>query len=139
MNHSSRSGRWAVRSGALLAAATLLASAATSHAAAPTDAQAACLLAVNKAVASIAKTEGKNVSGCVKAAASGKLVQPTIEGCVDADAKGKVLKAHQRAQASIVKACTEAPDFGTTDLTGAAATNAVERNPQGPGEEALRR
>lgn len=108
------------KNGAVLAVtAMLLGTATASHAAAPNAAQAACLLAANKAIASVAKAEGKNVAGCVKAAPAGKLVEPTISACIDGDAKGKVAKAHEKAAASVAKACTEAPPFGVSDLTGA--------------------
>lgn len=89
--------------------------------AAQTAGQRGCIVASHKGFTAVAKAEAKLAAACVKAAASGKLEDPTIEACVLADSKGKVAKASTKAMEKIAAACAEAPDFGATDLTGAAA------------------
>jgi hypothetical protein len=89
--------------------------------AAQTAGQRGCIVASHKGFTAVAKAEAKLAAACVKAAASGKLEDPTIEACVLADSKGKVAKASTKAMEKIAAACVEAPDFGAADLTGAAA------------------
>lgn len=108
--------------GTFVLAAALLSPGVPAHAqlmAAQTD----CLLAANKAVASVASTEGKTIAGCVKAAVGGKLVEPNIAACIDGDAKGKVAKAHEKAAGSVAKACPTTPPFGITDVSGMMLVN----------------
>jgi hypothetical protein len=88
-------------------------------------AQQACINAVHKGFAAVAKAEAREAASCVKAAALGELMQPTVAGCIAADANGKIAAAASKATASIPDKCGEAPDFGAGDLTGAAAVAAA--------------
>jgi len=83
--------------------------------------QQACINTVHKAFAAVAKAESREAAACVKAASLGGLAQPTVAACIAADAKGKIAGAGAKATASIAKACSEAPDFGPSDFTGASA------------------
>ena len=84
-----------------------------------TSGQQACLNAVNKDGAAVAKTQGKENVACVKSAGKGTLVG-TAQACLTADPKGKVAKAKGKTTAAATKSCGTAPSFG---FTGAAAVN----------------
>jgi hypothetical protein len=82
--------------------------------------QQACLNAVNKNGAAVAKTQGKENVGCVKAA--GKAGPTGAQACLTADAKGKVAKAKGKTTAAETKSCGAPPSFG---YTSAATVNAA--------------
>ena len=123
-NHSPRPTRPGLGA-RMLAAAALLFLIDGPVLAEQTAGQRACVLASHKGFTAVAKAEAKLAAACVKAAASGRLEDPTIEDCVLADAKDKVAKASTKAMEKIAAACTEAPDFGAADQTGAAAVAAA--------------
>ena len=85
--------------------------------------QQACLNAVNKNGAAVAKTQGKENVGCVKAA--GKAGPSGAQLCLTADGKGKVAKAKGKTTAAETKSCTQAPSFGYT--SGAAVNTAAQQ------------
>ncbi|MEE8311543.1 MAG: hypothetical protein V3R77_04750 [Candidatus Binatia bacterium] len=86
-----------------------------------TKQQQACINATHKAFAGVAKAQGKLVSACIKAGAAGKLAEASVEVCTTVDTKGKVTKAASKASASVAGKCTQLPDFGPNDPTGATA------------------
>lgn len=88
-----------------------------------TSPQQACLNAVNKNGAAVAKTQGKENVGCVKAA--GKAGPTGAQLCLTADGKGKVAKAKGKTTAAETKSCTQAPSFGYT--SGAAVNTAAQQ------------
>lgn len=112
-----------------LAAATLAALAlnclASPALALQSKAQQACILTVHKAFAAVAKAEAREAASCLKAAALGDLVQPTVVDCIDADVRSKVAAARAKAAARVQDKCEESPDFGPADSTGAAAVTAA--------------
>lgn len=85
-----------------------------------TSPQQACLNAVNKNGAAVAKTQGKETVGCVKAA--GKAGPTGAQTCLTADGKGKVAKAKGKTTAAETKSCGTPPSFG---YTSAATVNAA--------------
>ncbi len=85
-----------------------------------TSDQKACLNAINKNGAAVAKTQGKENVACVKQA--GKTGPAGAQACLTADAKGKVGKAKGKTTAAETKSCTMAPNFG---YTSAAVVNAA--------------
>ena len=80
-------------------------------------AQVGCLGALAKAEAKLVKTQGKEVSGCVKGFAAGKLAScQTAEGCLRADGNGKVAKVSDQLRFAEEKSCAaEEPDFGVAE------------------------
>ncbi len=87
-----------------------------------------CLNAVNKDGSAVARTQGKESIGCLKAAGKGTLVG-TAQACLTADAKGKVGKAKNKTTADETKNCTPAPSFGYTSaaiINTAAADGEVD-------------
>ena len=72
-----------------------------------------CLNGLNKDGAGVVKTQGKEDTGCLKAAGSGKLVG-SAQTCLSADSKGKVQKAKDKTSALETKSCTTPPTFGYT-------------------------
>jgi hypothetical protein len=88
--------------------------------------QQACLNALNKNGAAVAKVQGQENISCVKAFQTGKT--GTATGCSTADLKGKVGKAKAKTSAAQAKSCGTAPDFGFTGATtvnSAAVTSKV--------------
>lgn len=85
--------------------------------------QQACLNAVNKNGAAVAKTQGKENVGCVKNA--GKAGPTGAQTCLTADGKGKVAKAKGKTTAAETKSCTQAPNFGYT--SGATVNTAAQQ------------
>lgn len=83
-----------------------------------TSPQQACLNAINKNGAAVAKTQGKENVACVKAA--GKAGPTGAQACLTLDAKGKVAKAKGKTTAAETKSCGTPPSFG---YTSAAAVN----------------
>lgn len=108
---------------ALGAVALLLVSALGAWAQLQTSGQQACLNAVNKNGAAVARTQGKENLACLKGAGKGTLVG-TAQSCLGADAGGKVAKAQGKTTAAEAKSCGTAPSFG---YTGAATVNAAAR------------
>ena len=56
-----------------------------------------CINELNKNLAKVAKTQGKDICSCIKDGSKEKLSGQTIEQCTTADNKGKVGKAKARA------------------------------------------
>ena len=122
MNPTPRS--LAARAALRVAFAVLALGVAASPARALEDkAQQSCLNAVTKGFAAMTKAEAKEAAICIKLASMEALPQPSVEACIAADAKGKVAGSRTKAAAAIAKACTKAPSFGTSDLTGATAVS----------------
>lgn len=109
---------------ALLAILPLLGLAGTATAL-ETKAQQACIKASHKGFARVAAAEARAAASCLKAAAAGAPIQPTIAACIAADTDGKIADANSKATAAIQKACTEAPSFGPADLSGAGVVAAA--------------
>jgi len=86
-----------------------------------TSAQQGCINATHKGFTGVAKAQDKLVSSCIKSAAAGKLVEPSVEACTTDDTKQKVAKAEQKATQLIADKCSQLPDFGPDDPTGATA------------------
>ena len=78
-----------------------------------------CLNGINKDGAGVAKTQGKENIGCLKAKGQGKLVG-SAQTCLTADAKGKVQKSKDKTSADATKNCGTPPSFG---FTGAPTVN----------------
>src|SRR2546425_1584702 len=72
--------------------------------------QAKCTNALNKSLATVAATQGKENANCIRKAAPGAL-----EGCLTADPRGRVAKAKSRTLALEGALCEVAPAFGATD------------------------
>ena len=73
-----------------------------------------CILGLNKNMAKVAKTQGKDICACIKDGSKGKLVG-TIEDCTTADTKGKVANATAKTISKASSDCTPPPDFGPSD------------------------
>ena len=73
-----------------------------------------CIVGLNKNMAKVAKTQGKEICACIKDGSKGKLVG-SIEDCTTADAKGKVAKARAKTLSKAGSDCTTPPDFGPSD------------------------
>ena len=97
-------------------------------------AQQACINAVNKGFAKVAKAQRKEIAGCIKRGVKGKLAGgETIDSCMVADEKGKVAKAGQKTLDQELVRCTEPPDFAyssgpTASTQSAAAELALVRS-----------
>lgn len=107
-----------IRSGLVstLAAAALLIAAAAPVAAQPQSPdQQKCLNALNKDGAAVAKAQGLENVGCIKAGGLGKLVG-TAQACLTADSKNKVGKKKAKTGSDLTKFCGGAaePDYGFT-------------------------
>ncbi len=72
-----------------------------------------CITALNKGAAMAAKTQGKEISACIKSAGAGKEADP--DACLTRDEKGKVAKAKGQIVSSEAKSCGDPPDFGKVD------------------------
>lgn len=82
--------------------------------------QQGCINTVNKDIAKVAATQGKENSGCVKTGTKGAVAA----NCPTADAKGKVAKTTSKTTADETKKCTVAPNFAYT--SGANANGAAK-------------
>jgi hypothetical protein len=80
-----------------------------------TSTQQLCINELNKGLAKVAKTQGKDIGACVKNGSKGKLGAQSIEECLTADNKGKVAKAKQKLLSKAGPKCTEAPGVGAND------------------------
>ena len=80
--------------------------------------QQACLNALNKNGAAVAKVQGQENIACVKSFQNGGT--GTAVGCSTADLKGKLGKAKAKTSAAQTKSCGTLPDFG---YTGASTVN----------------
>ena len=76
---------------------------------APNKAEQKCINAINKRTASLAKTQGKLVTACVKAAGAGSVdalgtppQEQTAQACLDNDVKGKVGKSITALSLSLI-------------------------------------
>ncbi len=75
--------------------------------------QQACIVALNKAGAGVAKAQGAAVADCARSASAGT-------ACVDVSVPSSLTKAMGKTSASFDKKCSSLPDFGPTEV---AATN----------------
>jgi hypothetical protein len=80
-----------------------------------TPAQQLCINELNKGLAKVAKTQGKDIGACIKNGSKGKLGAQSIEECCTADNKGKVAKAQQKMLSKAGPKCTETPGIGPND------------------------
>ncbi len=88
-------------------------------------AQQACINALNKGAATVAKTQGQEHVACVKGAGKGALIG-TAQACLTADGKGKVAKAGGKVSAAETKSCVATPpDYAYT--TAATMVNAAKQ------------
>lgn len=74
-----------------------------------------CVVTINKNVAKVARTQGKDICRCLKDGARGKLGMgdDVIENCLTADDKGKVSKAQAKLASKLAKECSgPVPGFG---------------------------
>jgi cysteine-rich repeat protein len=80
-----------------------------------------CILELNKNFAKVAKTQGTELSKCIKDGSKDKLVGQSIEQCTTADNGGKVAKATRKTIDKAADKCASDPndpgfpDFGVTD------------------------
>lgn len=112
-----------------------LALCAPAAAQAPNKAEQKCINAINKRTASLAKTQGKEVTACVKAAGAGSVdalgtppQEQTAQACLDNDIKGKVGKSITALSDNDTALCSaDTPAFGYTGSTTStsAATSQV--------------
>jgi glycerophosphoryl diester phosphodiesterase len=77
--------------------------------------QQSCINELNKGLAKVAKTQGKDIGKCIKDGSKGKLEGQSIEECITADNKGKVAKAKQKTISKASPLCGVPPDFGPSD------------------------
>ena len=94
MTETSRRGAMTICTIATFAIAILCAGTATAQIAGPK-----CYAKSGKVGSKVAKAQGKENAGCVKAAGKGKLTAP-LGTCVTADAKGKVAPSLPSTSAS---------------------------------------
>ncbi|MFQ5352248.1 MAG: hypothetical protein ACE5D3_04160, partial [Candidatus Binatia bacterium] len=103
----------------------------------PTRGQQSCMNALAKDMSKVASDAGKEIGGCVKDHARGKLGMLSFAECLVADRRGKVAKAEMRTQRDFDKRCTgndssgipSRPFFGVTDAVTvnlAAKTQAID-------------
>lgn len=83
--------------------------------------QQSCITGINKRMAKVVKTVGKEASTCVKNFAKGKLTG-LIEDCVTADLRGKREKAEEKTSSEEDSRCSVTPTFG---FAGAEVANAA--------------
>jgi len=69
-----------------------------------------CIQSINKNAAKVAKTQGREILRCMKAAA--KDASSSAESCIDSDARGKVAAAVTKFTTKVAKDCSQAPAFG---------------------------
>jgi len=77
-----------------------------------------CVGVANKGLAKLMKSQGKEIAGCLKSGATGKLTT-SIDDCLTADSRGRIAKAQAASEAKVAKACADPPAFGSADPTGA--------------------
>ncbi len=68
-----------------------------------------CILALNKDARKIAKTQSREIGGCMKGAARG---DDDLEGCMTADLRGRLARTFEKTASDEAKKCADAPDFG---------------------------
>jgi len=76
-----------------------------------------CIVDLNKSFARVAKAQGREIYGCIKEGARGKLEGQSIEECSTADAGGKVARAQLKTVIKENLRCrffVTPPDFGYT-------------------------
>lgn len=100
-----------------IAAAALVLAATPVQAQVQSDAQITCIKALAKAESKVAKTQGKEVSGCMKKLAAEKLAAcQTAEGCLTGDTKGKFEKAGAKLRSTFNDKCgDETPDYASAE------------------------
>ncbi|RMF24114.1 MAG: lamin tail domain-containing protein [Deltaproteobacteria bacterium] len=89
----------------------------------PTRSQQKCMTALNKDLAKVAKTSGKDALKCLSDGAKERLGAMTIDDCVAADRKGKIASATAKTAKDFGKLCVglasdgfeRYPSFGATD------------------------
>jgi hypothetical protein len=75
-----------------------------------------CINALNKNLAKVASTTGKEYNSCIKNKAKGAGGVTDVEACVAADGKGKIGKATAKTVSDETKNCAaDPPTFGATD------------------------
>ncbi len=108
-----------------------LAATVVAQGAPPDAAQSACMQSIDRSAATLAKSQGREVRGCVTLATRGKLgtEPPTLELCITSDANDKVARSVKKAVGDEIKRCVPAdlPTFGIPALAGAYAPPA-EKN-----------
>ena len=76
-----------------------------------------CIVDLNKSFARVSKAQGREICGCIKEGARGKLEGQSIEECSTADAGGKVARAQLKTVVKENLRCrfsVTPPDFGYT-------------------------
>lgn len=99
----------------LFCSASFVASVDTALAQPQSQDQTACIVALNRNLDKVAKTQRGEAGRCLKLAARGRLPQDmTLGECLDADIKGKVNKALARMAGDDIKRCDigDLPTFG---------------------------
>jgi Spherulation-specific family 4 len=81
-----------------------------------------CVLALNKGLAKLAATLGKETLACLKDYARGAVAD--VQLCVDADRKGRVAKARLKTRLDFARRCTGTDGGGASKLPGTLATDA---------------
>ena len=76
----------------------------------------ACINALNKSGAKVAKAQGKENAGCVKNAGRNKL-NVSADACLTADLKGKIGKATANTTTAELKSCVDTPGFAYTSAS----------------------
>jgi cysteine-rich repeat protein len=88
--------------------------------------QQGCVNTMNKSGQKVLATQGKENTGCIKAAGSGKLIG-TADACLTGDAKGKVQKAETKTSDGQSKKCAAPlPPYGYTSATAVNAAAKAE-------------
>jgi len=108
--------------GTAVAGVFFLATISTAFGQAQDGDQQKCINGINKAGAAVAKAQGKEHYGCLRAAGKNDLEGMTAQDCLTADVKGKVQKKRDKTGEVGTEDCIGAgdPDFG---FTGAGNTN----------------
>jgi len=89
-----------------------------------TAAQQKCINTLNKDYAKVVKTQGKEVSRCIKDASRDSLDGITADECLTADRRGKVAKTELKTGKDFTKTCTGTDSGVISKLPGVAATDA---------------
>ena len=75
-----------------------------------------CINKLNRSLAKVSDVQRKEILGCVRDGARGRLSDMTIEECFRADRKGKVAKARAQTEKADARSCPEPrPDAGASD------------------------
>lgn len=122
-------------SGVCFAVAMSFASVAAAQGAPPSAVQSACMQSIDRNAATLAKSQAREVRGCVTLATRGKLgiEPPTLELCITSDSKDKVKRSVTKAVSDEMKRCQGAdlPSFGIPPL-GGAYTPPADKNSYDP-------